>query len=590
MKKLIYIFTALLLSFSLTACMPEGMPSEDDSLPAIDIVERSQLLDMVTIDHILSEKDKQVLADMGVTVTMSDFALTADDRAGFTLQFITPGGNSYDYTADAVIDYTMLPDGSFTDVRFYWGGITKAGKNLMITSLYNYVVLPLDGKTKGFVPTDLDFIREKEGYIVHTAYGFGKYAVMYYTPQEAGIAVFDEKGSLISEKTEEIVGLGIVGMFGTHTDNLISDVPFSYRGEFGGEFISDNLFMIDNSWIYEENLMEDFSLYNCSENTVTENVNKYVDSLEIDGITYSVYEIFVSGGGDRNIGYGGLALRKQNGEYTGCVMYDTKGYSYEKQSSGNLSVNNNGSLLYHSQPTGLRFTIDFENNSCEKSYIITEDMLGEKLAQSKDGRYSIYEYGRHFNKNYRVSYRALKDEKAGEIKFLSDYYAKNYTDISLETGFFSNNEMYLMYDYDFEVYNPQNTENGPVFNIGEKFPLGIEGEDGYRKNTLWAVRRDPVDKTFIVVHDHLGPDRWYYTAEQMDGTYFKDTYDVALLDKEGNIIKSFTTEMKVPADTKILNISLSGDILTMENVDSTTGKTIQKATLNISTGKFKKIV
>ena len=48
--------------------------------------------------------------------------------------------------------------------------------------------------------------------------------------------------------------------------------------------------------------------------------------------------------------------------------------------------------------------------------------------------------------------------------------------------------------------------------------------------------------------------------------------------------------MPVPVNTNVLNISLSGDILTMENVDRETGKTIQKATLNIKTGKYKKIL
>jgi hypothetical protein len=65
---------------------------------------------------------------------------------------------------------------------------------------------------------------------------------------------------------------------------------------------------------------------------------------------------------------------------------------------------------------------------------------------------------------------------------------------------------------------------------------------------------------------------------------------VALLDKEGSIIKTFATQMPVPVNTNVLNISLSGDILTMENVDRETGKTIQKATLNIKTGKYKKIL
>ena len=44
--------------------------------------------------------------------------------------------------------------------------------------------------------------------------------------------------------------------------------------------------------------------------------------------------------------------------------------------------------------------------------------------------------------------------------------------------------------------------------------------------------------------------------------------------------------MKVPRDTKILNISISGDILTLTNSSSETGEVIQQGKLNIKNGKF----
>lgn len=581
MKKLIYIFTALLLSFSFTACMPEGMPPEDDSLPTIDIVERSQLLDMVTVDHILSEKDKQLLADMGVTVTMSDFALTADDRAGFTLHFTTESSQEYHSRTEAVIDFDMPAQDTFTNIRFYWGSMSKAGDRLLVTYLDRAVLVPVNDTDDGIVEFNLSFLNEKGGYIVHTSNGFEKYAFMYYTPEEEGVVIADANGNSIAHISQPVKDVNIRGLLTTRTEEMIADVPFSYQNTFAGDFITDNLFFIDQGDIA--------GIVDCENNLPADSdIIKTSYDLTVDNVLYKCY--LADNDVKKRLDYGYIAIREENGDCTGCVLVDTNGMESFKYSSNKLSLEENGNLVSYNELSGLQFTMDFDSGNTQMEYIITEDMLGEKLAQSKDGRYSIYEYGKHSIKHYWTSYRALKDEKTGEIKFLSDYYAKNYTDISLETGFFSNNEIYLMYDYDFEIYNPENIENGPVLNIGKKFPLGIEGEDGYRKNTLWAVRRDPVDKTFIVVHDHLGPDRWYYTEDRMDGNYFKDTYDVALLDKDGNIIKSFTTEMKVPANTKILNISLSGDILTMENMDSTTGKTVQKATLNISTGKFKKII
>ena len=580
MKKFRYLLAALVLSFSLTACTTD-IPPEDTSLPNVDVVQRSELLDMVNIDYVLDADTKQLLADCGVSATMSDFALTADDMAQFTLAFATSHGE-YSYKFNAIIDYSVSTDGTFGDIRLYWGSITAADDNLLITSLYDYALLPLDAKPQNFVPHYLSFIKDKGGYIVYATQGFGKYGFIYRTPEEEGIAVFDSADKMLAHYTAPLHRVDTWGTFGAETAQLVSDTPFSYVNQFKGEFVSQNLFMID----FSDQTVPTYRLYDITANTMTDTAHRNVESITVDETTYTVYEIYVPDGGDINVGYQGLALRQKAGQYTGAVLYDTKGFNYIKQSGGSLYLDHNGNLVYHSKPTGLRFTIDFEKNTFTKDYLITEEMLGEKLATSRDKAYSIYEYGRYLNKNWYVSWRAVKNEKTGEIRYLDGYYAKNDTGISLEAGFFSNGEIYLMYDFDFEIFDPANPEKGPVFSIGEKYPLGIKDDEGYPINTLWAVRRDPVDKTFIVVNDHMGPHRWYLTDEMFDGIYFKDTFDVSLLDKDGNITKTFTTGMKVPSDTNILNISISGDIITMTNSSRETGEVIQQGKLNIKNGKF----
>ena len=582
MKKNIYILSVFIMAFSLAACAPDGMPTEDDSLPAIDIVERSELLDMVTVDHLFSEKDKQLMADMGITVSMSRFELDSDSTASFLLEFVDRQNNKGIVSCSAEIDYTMLPDGSFENIRFYWGGLTKADKGLIITTPHTFYVWQPDNVDNKLISKKLEFLQENNGYIVHTAYGFGRYAVMYYTPQEAGIVVYDNKGNLVSNLTEKIERTGIVNMFGTHTEKLISDIPFSYKDNFDGFFVSKDLFMTDLRFEYER-----YSLYNCADNTVSMTISSLVQPLTVGNITYFVYQ---DHSGDYDKGYTGLALCKQNDEYIGCITYDTKGYTFESRNNGTLLLDDNGNLVYNSLPTGLQFVFDFKNNSFTNDYHITGEMLGDRLAQSKDKNYSIYEYSKHPHNSHYISYIALKNEKTDEISFISAYKGRPYRDHILETGFFSNGEIYLMTDYDFAVYSPEDTEKGPVLNLGEKFPLGIDGPEYLKYNTLWAVRRDPVDKSFIVVYDHLHHAYLYTPPLSEDENFCADTYDIAILDKDGNLIKTFTTEMKVPANTNVLNISLSGDILTMENVDRETSKTIQKATLNIKTGKYKKVL
>ena len=584
MRKFKYILAAFLLAASLTACTTPGFDSDENSLPTVDIVQRSQLMDAVTERHIFTDTDNQIMADMGLKAELAEFSLVADDMAQLELVFTAQNGKKHKLVTDAAIDYNMPQADIFTDICFYWGGITKTQQGPLITLADSAVLIPADGSQN--IKFDLSFVKEKDGYIVHTTADFGRFAFFYYTPLEAGLAVFDSNGRLIAEKTEEIGGEASVNMLNTHSALLLSDVPFSYTDEFDGWFVNENLLLIDHSWRYEGKPMEEYRLYNCADNTVSYSVLKGADKLALDDAIYSVYNIYVPNGGDRNIGYGILALKQQSGEYTGCILTDTKGYSYEKQNYGTLSVADNGNLRYHTEFAGVLFNFDFDNDKCEKGYLITEDMLMEKVATSKDKNHSLYLYGGRTYNNHFMNYLALKNEKSGEISFVCDYRGYSNSDFILESGFFSNGDVYVMTNYDFKIFDAADTEKGYVMSLGEKFPLGVKGEDGYPHNTLWAVRRDPEDKTFIVVSDHLCHDNFYNNPVSENENYFADTYDVSLLDKEGNITKTFTTGMKVPRDTNILNISISGDTLTLTNSSRETGKVIQQGKLNIKNGKF----
>ena len=230
MKKLKYIVAVLVLAFSFTACNLE-LPPEDNSLPMVDIVQRSELLDMVTIDYVLDDATQQMLANKGVAVSISGFELTADYMAQFVLTFDTSNG-SYKYKANTAIDYTANDDGSFDNVRLYWGSVKYVDGGLLITSLYDYAFLPLDKKVENFTPHHITFIKDNGGYIVHSAAGFGRYAFIYRTAQEEGIVVLDESGKMLSHFTQP------------YTYEQETDVPFSYAGKYNGELINKNLFMM----------------------------------------------------------------------------------------------------------------------------------------------------------------------------------------------------------------------------------------------------------------------------------------------------------------------------------------------------------
>ncbi len=566
MKNLKYFAAALVLAFSLGGCSVD-IPPEDASLPTVDIVQRSELLDMVTIDYILTPHTQKLLADKGVSVSMSDFDLTADDMARFKLNFDTEHG-SYSYKFNAALDYTKLANGKFENIRLYWGSVQAVDGGLLLTSLYDYAFLPLDKKADNFTPHYLSFIKDAGGYIVHSAYGFDRYAFIYRTDSTEGIAVFDTDGKMLSKYVTENKG-----------DK--SDVPFSYKNRLDGQFVNENLFL---ERIAGQSI-SDFRLYNVAENTMSGSLTFLGQNLTDGDKTYSFCEIYMP-----SDYYKVLALRQEDGRYTGAVLSDTKGYLYSKQVEGEKSVTSDGKLIFKGQPSGLRFTVDFENNICEKDYSITEDMLDEKIATSKDKSYSLYEYSKHSYNSRWKSYLAVKNEKSGDISFISDFKGTAKTENVLEAGFFSNGDIYMLTDYDFEIYTAETVESGPIFNIGEKFPLGVKKEDGYRYNNLHAVRRDPADGSFIVVFDHLNENRFYDgPVDSKDSSLFDDKYEVSLLDSRGNIVKTYMTQMSVPAGSYPLNIYMTGDTLTLQNVDSETGKILQKATLNITTGKFKQL-
>ena len=172
----------------------------------------------------------------------------------------------------------------------------------------------------------------------------------------------------------------------------------------------------------------------------------------------------------------------------------------------------------------------------------------------------------------------------GKLGILVAYFEDEFT---LDAGFFSNGDIYLLTDYDFKVFNADTVEKGHIFSVGEKFPLGITKDDGYKYNTLHAARRDPDDGSFIVVYDHLSNASNYDGPfDEKDGSLFADTYEVSLLDPAGNIVKTYRTKMPVPYGNYPLNMYLTGNLLTLQNIDGESGKILQKATLDIKTGKF----
>ena len=547
MKKFIYILLSAVFSFSLAACAPEGMPPEDESLPVVDIVERSRLLDMVNIGYVADKKLTDSLRSAGITLSMDGFEMTGDYTGIFNLN-IKSAESEISLPVKCLLSYRKKTAGgkdSFSDIKLYWGGIKVFGDKLVLTNMDKAQVFSLSENGSVCAEMDLSFLNNIDGYALDVVPFQDGYLYTYRGSRQCGIAIFDSAGGM---KNRVVLGdnENFVDAFVTLKNAFeISDIPLVKTDDRGLVYIASVTAPRDRTYAF---------LYD-ADNDVNYSIdNGFVDKDFISGDLRYTINYFKRDETDDGI-Y--VAAAYNSGEIDKMLAFKEE-YSlkhYAKYNGNMLNTDENGKLHFICENMGVDLTVDFEKGTVTKQQNITEDILIDCLYTSLDKKFSLYTFGRTNYPNMTVYHIVLKENASGKTKYIGFMPPENgETDIS-ETGFFSNGEIYLLTGSDFVGFDRDMANTQPVFSMADNFPLGYnavkEGVDRY----LSAVRRNSDGSFYAVYYDYDRMDNDRYTEGNVMGQ-LKATYQIAHLDKNGNMLSTYDTGVNVQCGTSPVNMYL----------------------------------
>lgn len=206
------------------------------------------------------------------------------------------------------------------------------------------------------------------------------------------------------------------------------------------------------------------------------------------------------------------------------------------------------SIVFKSERFSMILEIDFANNTHSVIFAPNDETVdSDALANSSDGKYSVYKFGEVGVGDVIVSHIAVRNNENGEYIYLDDFGGMygGYGGV----GFLKNNDVYIFSAHSLLIYSP---ENGEVkFDINKNFPLGYEKESESERGIL-TFRRDPNDFSFIVVYYEYEGSVTYKDCSRENMTDYYEAsfnYKIGYLDKDGNLIESYDTKAPVWSDS-----------------------------------------
>ncbi len=191
------------------------------------------------------------------------------------------------------------------------------------------------------------------------------------------------------------------------------------------------------------------------------------------------------------------------------------------------------------------------------------------IVTDKTGRYSLFTRQRESGDDYLYDFTDLylKDNTTGQEKYLdtmSFVYGR-------DEGFLSNGDVYVLEYDDFLVYDTDMDNKEPIFRLSEHNEFSFNYEYPYRE--LRAVRRDPVDFTYLAVYCD------------------RETYKVGYFDKDGILQREYDTgQQRIDAghQTIAVDIWLENDGYTLNMIVyyGYPEEPVAKGKLNLQTGEY----
>lgn len=277
-----------------------------------------------------------------------------------------------------------------------------------------------------------------------------------------------------------------------------------------------------------------------------------------------------------------VAALAKNGKLAGKVMIKAEDMDFVIYNTGREASLDNGVAVIRNEHYGEVLTIDFNSESYEHEYIVSEESTEAIIGDSPDKKYTLIKLN-NSGGDISANKILLKNNETGEIRYLTTFELMpgNHG----EVGFLKNGDIYEYSRETLKVYSQETLE--VIFDINDNFKLGTmeNGNDRW----LYSFRRDPDDFTYTIVYAYFSKENGYDTWEEDGYDHYYTYYRIGFLDKDGNVLESYNTSMPVCGDELgyfDVSMRFSDDAITLVAIGNTEEKITRTGVFNMKTKYF----
>ncbi len=538
-----------------------------------------------------------------------------NDNLIVTLEFTNKNGKKLTRQNNVPMHYSLFTTKEndvdvIANLHLMGGDISVYKDEFILSGLTQTEFYSLDNFKKLDKTLDYSFLQDSEYYIVDVAGTKDGYTAMYVSEKGNGFAKFDSKGGFEKDyrlHSDPEHKAHYIECFGSeckyNKQNMDILFPwYRYHIEQAGQYIlvydsyfrnypQENTLLTDIGYIYDT---ETDMFYNGGGNVDNaQGENRFrlfvggetlPDFYNIKGDIHPWFAILGEGDNARAFSF---TTDKVNSQFA---------YGESEISGDGITTIFNGENVAVFNPNCNAWGyFDFEKGTVDFEYL-QFDLTDARKVTEKDG-YGIYATSSYGGGDVSYSMMILKEETTGKTKYLDTiggmYGGNN------GVGFFANGDVYVIDRDGFAIFDRNMDNPDYTIRLGDNFPFGEEISDTMSRFLL-AARRVPGDDLrhkYVVIYFELEndmPSRYYYLDLDKNDFQLKATYKVALLDKEGKLVKTIDT-----GEHAVTNVFGYADVnmyMPDENtVEFFTWKKSEdnvytKGRLNLSTEKYTSIV
>ncbi len=511
---------ALLLTF--TACTGRGQG--ENSGPGVEIVERSRLLDRITLDHILPSAQREKLEKSGLKADFKNLTMTGENTADFDLVLSNDSGE-YTVTLPAFLTYSRSSENGkdvFSDIRLWWGSVNVSkDKNTALVVATN-TVQKLDIAN---LPTPQNIALpdiEGEKITVMAAETDGDTAVLYKNGEKDYLQLTDPEG-----KTKSLIALSDSGSLTLPSADSV--MPFDTEKLPAVKVRGTNTYIAGENTAYFYNYTDDILLTGHS-------VSK--SRKETDRVGLYIMDTGSAKGNKKTRDY--LMAVKDTNNNREFMLIDNRlfgGSTNPKE----ISLSAKGNTTVKCPAVGVELDLDFAGGKVEAiRQKIPGDALGRRLYICRNMDHGIYDFAPETVEGIATYNIALKEEDTGKIGYLGCAGLINGS-YPGETGFLANGDIYILGNDNLKIFTVNVEDTTPVLSLADKFPLGENIDENLTDRILVSAVRNEKTGEIAVVYYDLIKEKGDENHPDGDTSRLKSTYRLAFFDKDGNLQNSFDT-------------------------------------------------